>query len=133
MDAEKTTRKGSNEALDARDAGATPEPVLHGVQLIDVTDISPSPLNPRKTFKEDTLAELAEDLKVHGMLQAICVRPSASAKKGARYELVFGERRWRAAKLAGMAAVPASVRVLSDLEVLEIQIVENAKREDIGA
>lgn len=91
---------------------------------IPLTDIEPSPSNPRKTFAG--IDELAADFKIRGVLLPLIVRPKA---KG--FECVAGERRLRAAKLAKLATVPAIVRELSDLEVLEIQIVENAKRQDI--
>jgi ParB/RepB/Spo0J family partition protein len=91
---------------------------------IPLAEIEPSPSNPRKTFAG--LDELANDFKIRGVLLPLIVRP-----KGKGFECVAGERRLRAAKLAKLATVPAIVRELSDLEVLEIQIVENAKRQDI--
>lgn len=103
---------------------APPPPV---VLAIPVGDVDESPSNPRKTFAG--VADLAEDLKRRGVLQPVLVRPSPVSE--GRYELVFGARRFRATKLARIADIPAMVRTLTDEEVLEIQIVENSKREDI--
>src|SRR5947209_2746114 len=86
-------------------------------RTIPLADIEPSPTNPRKTFAG--LDELADDFKIRGVLLPLIVRP-----KGKGFECVAGERRLRAAKLAKFATVPCLVRELSDLEVLEIQIVE---------
>ncbi len=96
---------------------------------LDLALIDPSPTQPRRVFDEAALKELADDIKTHGVLQDVLVRPSP-AKKG-RFELVFGERRCRASKLADLKTIPAKVRNLTDAEVIEIQIVENAKRSDI--
>ncbi|HEX7128288.1 MAG TPA: ParB/RepB/Spo0J family partition protein [Thermodesulfobacteriota bacterium] len=97
---------------------------LAGVQAIPLALIDESPTNPRKTFRH--LEELAADVAQRGILQPVLCRP-----KGDRYELVFGARRYRAAKLAGLAEIPAMVREMTDQEVLETQLVENAKRDDI--
>ncbi len=97
------------------------------VMALAVGEIDESPSNPRKTFSG--VEDLAEDLKRRGVLQPVLVRPSPTAM--GRYELVFGARRFRATKLARIAEIPAMVRSLTDEEVLEIQIVENSKREDI--
>jgi ParB/RepB/Spo0J family partition protein len=102
--------------------------------------IHPSPTNPRKTFDEAALQELAESIKAHGVLQAVLLRPEPMSARLGRggspagpetFELVVGERRYRAAKLAGLTQVPASVRELSDREVLEIQVIENDQRSDV--
>lgn len=90
--------------------------------------IQPNPNNPRKHFDEKKLAELAEDIRQHGVMQPIEVRPIPG---GSEFELVFGERRLRAAKLAGLDAIPAMVREWSDAEVAERQLVENLHREDL--
>jgi len=105
---------------------ANPFPELR----IKVADIHPSKTNPRKLFPADDLAGLADSIRKHGVIQALLLRPSVE-KKGA-FEIVAGERRWRAAKEAGVVDVPAMVRDLSDEEVLEIQIVENLQRRDLS-
>src|SRR2546421_543324 len=97
-------------------------PIVH---LIPPGHIKPSPSNPRKTFSG--IDELAEDFKVRGVLQPVQLRPLGAD----RFELVFGERRWRAAKAAKLEALPAFVREMGDQEVLELQLIENSKRSDI--
>lgn len=94
------------------------------IEHIATASIQPSPSNPRKTFKG--IEELAEDLRQRGILQPLRVRP-----KGQGYELVFGERRWRAAKLAKLEAVPAIVEPLGDQEALELMLVELAQTENV--
>lgn len=93
-----------------------------------VSAIVASKTNPRKNFDKAALQELAESLAKHGMLQPVLVRPNGS---DGTYELVAGERRWRAAKIAKLDRIPATVRELTDAEVLEIQVVENLQRADL--
>ncbi len=90
--------------------------------------ISPNPKQPRRRFDEEALTSLAASLGERGMLQPVLVRPRA----GGRYELVAGERRWRAAQLAGLATVPALVRAREDGEALELALIENMAREDLN-
>lgn len=97
-------------------------------ELVDIALIDPSPTNPRKTFDTTELQELVDSIGKVGLLQPILVRP-VPAK--ARFELVCGERRWRAAKAARLTRIPAVVRELSELEVLEIQVAENLQRVDL--
>lgn len=96
------------------------------LQLLPLNEIDESSSNPRQTFNEDSLKELAADLTAHGVLQPVQVRA-----QGERFELVFGHRRFRAAKLAGLGFIPATVTTLSDTEVLETQLSENGSREDL--
>lgn len=103
-----------------------PEPPGVAAQLVPLDRIIPSKTNPRHTFDLAKLAELTESVRRHGVLQPVLVRP-----KGQGFELVAGERRYRAAKAAGLAEIPASVRDLSDVAVLELQVIENLQREDI--
>ncbi len=93
--------------------------------------ITASPSNPRKHFDKGRLDELADSIKKHGVLQPIITR--RSPRDAEVYEIVCGERRWRAAKIAELESIPAFVRDLTDQEVLEIQIVENLQREDVHA
>jgi len=95
---------------------------------ISIEDIIPDPNQPRKNFDEEKLKELAESIKQHGILQPILVRPIGNGK----FEIVHGERRWRACKLAGMATIKAIVRDINDREKVEIQLVENLQREDLN-
>lgn len=97
-------------------------------ERIPLLAIGPSPTNPRKHFDQAKLEELATSIRVHGVLQAVLVRP---AVKGPQYELVAGERRWRAAKLAGQDTIPAVIRTLTDTQVLEMQVIENLQRDDL--
>jgi ParB family chromosome partitioning protein len=90
--------------------------------------ISPNPRQPRRRFDEETLAALAGSLGERGVLQPVLVRPKA----GGTYELVAGERRWRAARIAGLDAIPALVRPRADAEALELALIENMAREDLN-
>jgi ParB family chromosome partitioning protein len=99
-----------------------------GVQTLPVGQIVPNPDQPRRHFDEDSLDELAASLKVSGLIQPIVVRP-----KGNVYEIVAGERRWRAAQRAQLHDVPVLVRTLSDAETVELAIVENVQRQDLNA
>ncbi|HCU55711.1 MAG TPA: chromosome partitioning protein ParB [Clostridiales bacterium] len=98
-----------------------------GVNEIAIDLIKANPNQPRKTFNEDSLNELAESIKTHGILQPLVV-----TKIGEYYRIVAGERRFRAAKRAELAAVPVIIRELSEKEVREIALVENLQREDLN-
>jgi ParB family chromosome partitioning protein len=90
--------------------------------------ITPNPKQPRATFDDEALHSLAESIRARGILQPVLVRP----KPGGTYELIAGERRWRAAKLAGLERVPALVRPRGDSEALELALIENMAREDLN-
>jgi len=94
---------------------------------IELDEIVRDEEQPRKNFSEAGLQELAESIKLHGVMQPIVV-----TKKGKKYQIVAGERRWRASKLAGLSAIPAIVRTLDGQTKLEMAIVENAQREDLN-
>ncbi len=96
------------------------------IEHINVKSIKPNPYQPRKIFDINAIEELGDSIKEHGILQPIIVR-----KTGMTYEIVVGERRYRAAKLAGLEEVPAVVRVLTDEETMEFAILENLQREDL--
>lgn len=98
------------------------------VRLIPVASIEPHPGQPRRTFDEDALAELAESIKARGVIQPILVRPH-----GHRFQIVAGERRWRAAQKARLHEIPAIVREFSDAETMEVALVENIQRQDLNA
>lgn len=93
-----------------------------------VNDIIPNKEQPRKTFDEAALQELADSIKQHGVLQPILVRPLTTGG----YQLVAGERRWRASRLAELKEVPVIIKELSDTEAMEIAIIENLQREDLN-
>jgi ParB family chromosome partitioning protein len=114
---------------------ATPAPeaaaeVKETLRTISVDLIAANPNQPRKHFDEQELRELADSIRTHGVLQPILVRP-AKGQPG-RYEIVAGERRWRAAQMAGVHAIPAVTRELEELDVLEIAIIENVQRTDLN-
>ncbi len=95
---------------------------------IPIENIVPNPFQPRQAFSPQELDELAASIREKGIVQPILVRPHT----GGKFEVVAGERRWRAAKLAGLSQVPALIRELSDHESLEIALVENIQREDLN-
>jgi ParB family chromosome partitioning protein len=97
------------------------------IQRLDLASISPSPLQPRKEFAPDALQELVDSIRQHGIIQPLIVRPIDG-----RHELIAGERRWRAAQEAGLIEVPVIVRVATDLEVLELSLIENLQRTDLN-
>jgi ParB family chromosome partitioning protein len=98
-----------------------------GSQLIDIDLIEPSPYQPRTHFREEALAELAQSIQVSGIIQPLVLR-----RVGSRYQLLAGERRWRAAQRAGLSRVPAVIREVTDEAALEITLVENIQREDLN-
>jgi ParB family chromosome partitioning protein len=104
-----------------------PPPGLEGVSSLAIALIDPNPLQPRTVFRPDRLQELADSILANGIIQPLVVRPF-----GDRYQLVAGERRWRAGKLAGLSHVPAVVQHVSDEHLLEITLVENIQREDLN-
>ena len=99
-----------------------------GVRNIDVDRIEPNPEQPRLAFDEETLQELAASIREHGVLQPILVRPL----DGGGFQLIAGERRWRASKAAGLDTIPALVEEIDDDTALEISIIENLQREDLS-
>jgi ParB/RepB/Spo0J family partition protein len=98
---------------------------------IPFDDITPSPTQPRTRMEPPALDELAASIREQGILQPITVRPHPADDPPTTYELVAGERRWRAGRLAGLSTITARVRVLTDREVLEVQLVENAQRAEV--
>jgi len=99
-----------------------------GPQQVDIDLIDPSPYQPRTKFREEALDELARSIKASGIIQPLVLRPI-----GARFQLIAGERRWRAAQRAGLTKVSAIVRHVSDELALEMTLVENIQREDLNA
>ena len=96
---------------------------------LEVSKIRPNPRQPRQSFDEAGLEELARSLKAQGVLQPVVVRPAA----GGAYELIAGERRWRAAQRAGIHQIPAIVRDVSDSHLLQLALIENLQREELNA
>ena len=106
-----------------------PEESIHSdnrIEYIAVSKLIVNPFQPRKIFNEEALKELAESIKEHGIIQPIVVR-----KKEKKYEIIAGERRFRAAKLAGLKEVPAIVKEMTEQQMMEVAILENLQREDL--
>ena len=101
---------------------------LEQVEQILLIDIKPNPFQPRKIFDEEAMKELSESIKEHGVLQPIILR-----KKGSKFEIVVGERRFRASQLANLEVIPAVIRELNDQQMMELAILENLQREDLTA
>ncbi|MBO9572990.1 MAG: ParB/RepB/Spo0J family partition protein [Chitinophagaceae bacterium] len=99
------------------------------MQRIPVESIEPNPKQPRRDFDEQALQELSQSIKLHDIVQPLTVTVTATGK----YRLIAGERRWRAAKLAGLKDVPAYIRKANDQELLELALLENLQREDLNA
>jgi ParB family transcriptional regulator, chromosome partitioning protein len=115
-------------------APATTTPASeNGVLHLDITSIERSRFQPRTEFDPEHLRELADSIKQRGVIQPLLVRPFTTPTGERRYELIAGERRWRAAQEAGLTKLPAIVREASDQEVLEIALIENLQREDLNA
>src|SRR5437868_10502273 len=111
-------------AIPAPRDGADPGERVHQIQLASIV---PSALQPRKDFGREALQELIDSIRQHGIIQPLIVRQA-----GARFELIAGERRWRAAQEIGLTEVPAIVRTANDLEVLELSLIENLQRADLN-
>ena len=101
-----------------------------GVRMIPLVSINFNPNNPRKSHDKTALKELAESIKAHGVIEPVVVRVDPFDAKGKTYELIVGERRVRASKLANLETVPAMVREMTDRQALEIMVIENDQRED---
>jgi len=97
------------------------------VTEIDIASIIAGEDQPRRVFDKESLSELADSIKEHGILQPILVRP-----RGGDYEIIAGERRWRAAKLAGLDLVPVIIREIDDIQAAEISLIENLQRDDLS-
>ena len=95
---------------------------------LKISEIEPNRKQPRKDFDEDALAALAESIQTHGLLQPVVVRPLP----GGTYELVAGERRWRASRMAGLTVIPAIIREMDEQTAAEVAMVENLQREDLN-
>lgn len=104
------------------------ETAATGLEQVSIELIEPSPYQPRRAFPQESLKELADSIRASGLVQPILLR-----RANGRYQLVAGERRWRAARLAGLDAIPAIVRDLGDKETLELALTENLLREDLNS
>lgn len=121
---------GLGRGLDALFADNSIEEISStGVVKLKTMDIEPNRDQPRKTFDEDALAELADSIAKHGVIQPLLVRPMPDGS----YQLVAGERRWRASRMAGLTEVPVVIKELSDDEAMALALIENLQREDLNA
>ena len=118
-----------NTAIEVNTSNTIP-PAMSAFQDIPLNRIQESKTNPRRTFDETKLAELAGNIRQHGVLQPVLVRPLPDGEEGF-YELVAGARRYRASQLAGRETIPATIRELTDTECLELQLIENLQRADV--
>lgn len=137
MMVQKRDRKGLGRGLSALMADIQPmetvvadAPAPRGERLIPVERIAPNPDQPRRAFSEDALSELAASIREKGIIQPLIVRPDPTGGDG--YQIVAGERRWRAAQRAQVHEVPVIVRDFDDTEVLEVAIIENIQRADLN-
>ncbi len=122
---------GLGKGLDAliRESGESRSP--SGVQIVAIEDIVPNENQPRRTFDQEALEELANSIRSQGLLQPLLVRPLGPGQ-GAQYELVAGERRWRACRLAGLTQAPVLIRNFSPQDMLAAALIENLQREDLN-
>lgn len=95
--------------------------------IVKINEVEPNKNQPRRTFDEDALLELTESIKQHGVIQPLIVK-----KRDKYYEIIAGERRWRAAKMAGLKEIPIVIKDLSDQEIMEVALIENIQREDLN-
>lgn len=114
------------DGFDTADSGET-----EGQTMVALESLKPGRFNPRRNFPEAQIAELATSIRERGLVQPLVVRPAGTSGKS--FEIVAGERRWRAAQVARLKEVPVVVRSLSDQEAIEIAIIENVQREDLNA
>jgi ParB family chromosome partitioning protein len=119
------TRKALGRGLNA--LLRTVETTTSGLEQVAIDQIDPNPFQPRRSFPVERLKELAESIRVSGVVQPVLLRRSDG-----RYQLIAGERRWRAARLAGLAAIPAVVRDIGDRDALELALTENLLRDDLN-
>lgn len=121
-------KSGLGRGLDSLFADNSVEEINSSVNKLRIMEIEPNHDQPRKDFDEKALSELAESIEQHGVLQPLVVRPMTNGG----YQLVAGERRWRAARIAGLTEVPVVIKELTDEEVIEIAMIENLQREDLN-
>ena len=121
-------RSGLGRGLDALIPGGS-TPREGGAVQVPIDSIARNPRQPRQSFREDELEELAASIRAHGIIQPLIVSPAA----GGTYTLIAGDRRWQAARRAGLKTVPVVVRVASDQQLLELALIENVQRADLNA
>lgn len=120
---------GLGRGLDSIFEDAAPSLDGSTIEQLPLREVEPDPAQPRKTFEEGALYELAASISEHGLLQPIAVRPRAAGG----YTIIAGERRWRAARMAGLTEVPVVIKDVTDEQAMELALVENLQREDLDA
>ena len=126
-------KRGLGRGLSALFGDTVPKeklPLTNQNNMAAIADLTRNPYQPRQNFKEEKLEELANSIRKNGIIQPIPVRPSKSSP--GKYEIVAGERRWLAAQRAGLHEIPITILDLSDVESLEVAIVENIQRDDLN-
>jgi len=127
-----STLMGEDIALLASpDTNTSPEQILDKIVTVMIDSLVPSPFQPRRVFDESALNDLVESIREKGVLQPLLVRPNPNKKDG--YEIIAGERRYRASKKAGLTQVPVIVKLFDDKAALEVALIENLQREDLNA
>lgn len=121
---------GADEPASSKSSSSASSTSPRAVTEYALSDIRPNPAQPRRTFSEQELDELAVSIRQRGILQPILLRPDPDAP--GQYQIVAGERRWRAAQRAGLSTIPAVVRDMDELQLLEVGIIENVQREDLN-
>lgn len=121
----KALGRGISALLEGREPGPAP---TSSVRMVSVDQIQPNPYQPRRAFHPERLNELAASVQANGLVQPVLLRPTPDGK----FQIVAGERRWRAARIAGLATIPALVEEIPENKVLELTLVENIQREDLN-
>jgi ParB family chromosome partitioning protein len=104
------------------------------MQILGIEEIGPGPFQPRKSIKEEQLKELSQSIQAQGVIQPIVVRERAvqDSITGIKYEIIAGERRWRASQLAGLESIPVVIKTMTDADAVAIALIENIQRENLN-
>ena len=120
-------KRGMDLIIQAKDDKAVTEKYKNSIVMMNISKVEPNRNQPRKNFNEDALNELADSIKEHGIIEPLIVQDRKSF-----YEIIAGERRWRAANIAGLKEVPIIIKDLTEQEIVEIALIENIQREDLN-
>lgn len=120
-------KRGVDLLIKAKDDAAVSEKYKNSIVMMNISKVEPNRNQPRKNFNEDALNELADSIKEHGIIEPLIVQDRKSY-----YEIIAGERRWRAANIAGLTEVPIIIKDLTEQEIVEIALIENIQREDLN-
>jgi len=122
------------EALLGNAPESQPQNKNQGMQILGIEEIGPGPFQPRKSIKEEQLKELSQSIEAQGVIQPIVVRERAvqDSTTGIKYEIIAGERRWRASQLAGLDSIPVVIKTMTDADAVAIALIENIQRENLN-